>query len=176
LFFASPFFEAALSGNWSETARPPSVVAISHTTSDPAEGNVRQEDSKDPSSLESEDLELTLEFDLLQGGNESREHDSANRPEIQHHPDGSGSTSATVAKLEGSQTRTETPSSTKKAPAAQAIVHRHPKNGPDALIVLKEERVRDWPSPTYYRMILLVRTRRTHSMISLDLYTHSGLI
>ena len=140
LFFASPFFEAALSGNWSETARPPSVVTVSHTPSDPIEVNVQQENSKDHSSLlESEDLELTLEFDLLQGG-EGR--DFGSRSEMRRHQDCSGSTSATVAELVESQTETETPSSTKKVPAAQAIVRRHPKHGPDALIVLKEERVR----------------------------------
>jgi hypothetical protein len=137
LFFASPFFEAALSGNWSETARPPSVVTISHTASDPTEANAQQ-DSKDPSSLESEDLELSLEFDLLRGDNE---HDSANRSEMRHQ-DSSGSTSASAVELMGPQTETETPSSTKKVPAAHAIVRRHPKHGPDALIVLKEERVR----------------------------------
>jgi hypothetical protein len=119
------------------------VVTISHTASDPTEGNVQQEDSKDPSSLESEDLELTLEFDLLQGGNE-RDHDSAIPSESRHHQDSSVSISATAVELVGSQTVTvtEPPSSTKKVPAAQAIVRRDPKHGPDALIVLKEERVR----------------------------------
>jgi hypothetical protein len=141
LFFASPFFEAALSGNWSETARPPSVVTIPHTASDPTEGNVQQEDSKDPSSLESEDLELTLEFDLLQGGSGHCDHDSANPSKTRHHHDSSASISATTVEMM-SQTETETPSSTKKVPAAQAIVRRHPKHGPDALIVLKEEKVR----------------------------------
>ena len=40
LFFASPFFEAALSGNWSETGRPQSissVITISQPPSDPAQ-------------------------------------------------------------------------------------------------------------------------------------------
>lgn len=132
MFFASPFFEAALSGNWSETARPPSVVTISHTVSDPSEANVQHEDSKDPSRLESEDLELTLEFDILQGGNERC--NSANPSETRRHQNSSVSISATPVELMGSQT--------KKVPAAQAIVRRHPKHGPDALIVLKEERVR----------------------------------
>jgi hypothetical protein len=113
------------------------VVTVSHTAS-----NVQQEDSKDPSSLESEDLELTLEFDLLQGGNEHCDHDSAIPSETRHHQDSSVSISATAVELMGSQAVTETPSSTKKVPAAQAIVRRHPKHGPDALIVLKEERVR----------------------------------
>jgi hypothetical protein len=117
------------------------VVTISHTASDPTEGNVQQEDSRIPSSLESEDLELTLEFDLLQGGNERCDHDSANSSETRHHKDSSVS-SATAVELMASQSETETPSSTKKVPAAQAIVRRHPKHGPDALIVLKEEKVR----------------------------------
>jgi hypothetical protein len=114
------------------------VVTVSNTTSDPSEGNVQQEESKDPSGLESEDLELTLEFDLLQGGNERCDHDSANPSDTQHHQASSVSISATPVELMGSQTKT----STKKVPAAQAIVRRHPKHGPDALIVLKEERVR----------------------------------
>lgn len=110
---------------------------MSHTASDPSEGNVQQ-DSKDPSSLESEDLELTLEFDLLQSGNERCDHDSVSPSETRHHQDSPVSISATPVELMGSQTKT----STKKVPAAQAIVRRHPKHGPDALIVLKEERVR----------------------------------
>ena len=113
------------------------MVTVSHTPSDQSEGNVQQEDSKDPSSLESEDIELTLEFDLLQGGNERCDHDSANPSETRHQ-DSSLSISAAPVELMGSQTKT----STKKVPAAQAIVRRHPKHGPDALIVLKEERVR----------------------------------
>lgn len=117
------------------------MVTIPHTASDPTEGNVQQEDSKDPSSLESEDLELTLEFDLVQGGNERCDHDSANLLETRHHQNSSVSISATAVELMASQTETVTPS-TKKVPAAQAIVRRHPKHGPDALIVLKEERVR----------------------------------
>lgn len=118
------------------------MVTISHTASDPTEGNVQQEDSRIPSSLESEDLELTLEFDLLQGGNERCDHDSANSSETRHHKDSSVSISATAVELMAFQSETETPSSTKKVPAAQAIVRRHPKHGPDALIVLKEEKVR----------------------------------
>ena len=120
------------------------MVTISHTASDPAEGNAQQEDFKDPSSLESENLELTLEFDLLQSGNERCDHDSAISSESRLHQDSSVSISATAVELMGSQTvtTTETPSSTKKVPAAQAIVRRDPKHGPDALIVLKEERVR----------------------------------
>jgi hypothetical protein len=143
LFFASPFFEAALSGNWSETARPPSVVTVSHTASNPSEGNVQQEDSKDPSSLESENLELTLEFDILQGGNERC--DSVNPSETKRHQDSSVLISATPVELMGSQTKT----STKKVPAAQAIVRWQTKHGPDALIVLKEERVRCRPSSMF---------------------------
>ena len=121
------------------------MITVSHTASDPYEGNVQQEESKDPSSLESEDLELTLEFDLLQGGSERCDHDSANPSDTRHHQDRSVSISATPVELMGSQTMT----STKKVPAAQAIVRRHPKHGPDALIVLKEERVRSRPSPMY---------------------------
>ena len=151
MFFASPFFEAALSGNWSETARPPSVVTVSHSASDPFEGNVHQEDSKDPSSLESEDLELTLEFDLLQGGNERCDHDSANPSETRRRQDSSVSMSAMPIELMGSQTKT----STKKVPAAQAIVRRHPKHGPDALIVLKEEKVRYLPTPMYWLILFI---------------------
>ena len=35
LYFASPFFQAALSGNWSETGRPSSVITIPKTFSGP---------------------------------------------------------------------------------------------------------------------------------------------
>ena len=150
LFFASPFFEAALSGDWSETARPPSVVTISHTAS---EGSTQQDSiwtkNKDP---ELEDLEVTLEFDSpkLQDSNENR-HISANSPEMQQ--DSFASTSAAGVELMP-QSEAESPS-TKKVPAAQAIVRRRTKHGPDALIVLKEEKVRSLSSPIYYRINLI---------------------
>jgi len=128
-----------------------SVVTISNLASEQSEGNIQQEDwtkSKNPSaSIESEDLEVTLEFGSLRGGNQTRDHNSPNysvmlqKDEDTTHQDSSASTSATTVELMGSQTETETPSSIKKVPAAQAIVRRHPKNGPDALIVLKEEKV-----------------------------------
>ena len=35
LYFASPFFQAALSGNWSETGRPSSVITIPKTFTGP---------------------------------------------------------------------------------------------------------------------------------------------
>lgn len=116
------------------------MVTISHTAS----GNVQQDSiwtKSKGSNLESEDLEVTLEFDSLQRGNEICDHDSANRSEMQQkdgdfkHQDSSGSNSVTTAEL-------MTPPSTKKVPAAHAIVRRHQKHGPDAIIVLKEERVR----------------------------------
>ena len=135
-----------------------SVVTISHAASG---GNVQQDSiwtkSKDPSViLESEDLEVTLEFDSLQDGNETRGHDSANHSEKDEgctHQDSFGSTSATAIELLGSQTEAGTPSSTKKVSAAQAIVRRHPKNGPDALIVLKEEKVCSLTFPNVLQVI-----------------------
>ena len=122
-----------------------SVVTISHTAS---EENVQQDSicnkSKDPSSLEAEDLQVTLDFDSLQAVNETLDRDFANRSEMRQEDEGftHQDSSATTAELMGSQAETENPSSTKKVPAAQAIVRRHSKNGPDALIVLKEEKVR----------------------------------
>ncbi|CAA7263197.1 unnamed protein product [Cyclocybe aegerita] len=138
LFFSSPFFEAALSGNWSETGRPQSmqsVVTVSQL-SRPSEGASSSTEMKfapmDPDA-DPEDLEVFVEFDQPKSDNEK--HDPGTKSKERED---------SLAKLEGSSSggspTQRTGSSSRKLSAAQAIVRRHPKNGPDAVIVLKEEK------------------------------------
>ncbi|KAJ3514632.1 hypothetical protein NLJ89_g2274 [Agrocybe chaxingu] len=139
LFFSSPFFEAALSGNWSETGRPQSmqsVVTVSQLSrpSEAASSSTeRKFTSMDPDA-DPEDLEVFVEFDQPKSDNEK--HDPGTRSKERED---------SLAKLEGSSANGGSPtqrtgSSSRKLSDAQAIVRRHPKNGPDAVIVLKEEK------------------------------------
>ena len=148
LFFASPFFEAALSGNWSETGRPlsmSSVVTISHSQPELIPTNHLSQISADsclPSAdpdTDPEDLEVLVEFD-------SSRRESENRDQISH-ASKSKERGDSLAKLQATGQSTAGSSasrasvSAKRSTTAQAVIQRHPKNGPDAVIVLKEEKV-----------------------------------
>lgn len=155
LFFASPFFEAALSGNWAETGRPPSmssVITISQPPSVPDGSGSRNEATTEmtfapvesDADAEREDTETLIEGIKDHSGTScsSSGHDSA------------ASTSP--------MTLTSDPTSSEKKQHARAAslaklqsplppgAHhekkdpgkRRPRTGPDAVIVLKEERVR----------------------------------
>ncbi|KAF8161044.1 hypothetical protein B0H34DRAFT_699177 [Crassisporium funariophilum] len=145
LFFASPFFEAALSGNWSETGRPPSmssVVTISQSAPNPTERNSHDTSTQMSYAsialeADSEDLEILVEFDPSRTETEKGDHLSTDSLKAR-----CSEIDDSLAKLQGSQSLrgSEPQVSTKKVTAAQAIVRRHPKNGPDAVIVLKEEK------------------------------------
>jgi hypothetical protein len=68
LFFASPFFEAALSGSWAETGRPPSmssVITISQPPSIPGDKGINDmpEMTFAPVEPEPEDVELAFDSD-----------------------------------------------------------------------------------------------------------------
>ncbi|KIM40046.1 hypothetical protein M413DRAFT_446194, partial [Hebeloma cylindrosporum] len=142
LFFASPFFEAALSGNWSETGRPlsmSSVVTVSHNPTN----HVTQisPDACLPSGnpdTDPEDLEVLVEFDSSRLESESRDQIS--------HLSKSKERGDTLAKLQATgqspvgSSESRASVSSKRSTAAQAVIQRHPKYGPDAVIVLKEEK------------------------------------
>lgn len=142
LFFASPFFEAALSGNWSETGRPlsmSSVVTISHSQSERIPANQISTDSSLPSAdpdTDPEDLEVLVEFDSLRRESESRDQISL-ASKSKERGDSLAKLQATGQSAAGSRASV----STKRSTPAQAVIQRHPKNGPDAVIVLKEEKV-----------------------------------
>jgi len=145
LFFASPFFEAALSGNWSETGRPlsmSSVVTISHLQSEQIPTNQISPDSCLPSGdpdSDPEDLEVLIEFDS--SGRESESRDQISRvSKSKERSDSLAKLQATGQSAAGSSGSRASVSS-KRSTVAQAVIQRHPKNGPDAVIVLKEEKV-----------------------------------
>lgn len=155
LYFASPFFEAALSGHWSETGRPhsmSSIITISQPPSIPGDRSGAEAEmtfsATDPDS-DSADLDALFDIDTVgltgndgsdvEGGSHYGSHSrSHSRSLARDH---------SLAKLQGSSlTHRKSVSegsttSVRKVSTAHAKVKRHPKDGPDAVIVLKEERV-----------------------------------
>jgi len=121
-----------------------SIVTISHSQSEQNTSNLSKistdptPPSGDPDS-DPEDLEVLVEFESSRG--ESERRDQYKRTSKSKEREDS------LAKLQGSNQSAAGPIasrgsvSSKRSAAAQAIVRRHPKNGPDAVIVLKEEKV-----------------------------------
>lgn len=153
LFFASPFFEAALSGNWSETGRPPSmssVITISQPPSIPGKrSEVPTEMTFSPMGpdMDPEELEMIVECDAVKvdstsEGEDEHDSDSAQPDEVARARDDS------LAKLQGVDSegskkisrRTSIESGKVAEKRVSPAVRRRLMNGPDAVIVLKEER------------------------------------
>lgn len=190
LYFASPFFQAALSGDWAETGRPASmssVITISQPPTIP--GDKRHSDlptemtfaPMDP-DIDPEDLDVDLDInesseteaetsdsspntpkkdaekvkvredgakspeekesarkeslDRLQGGTLSPKVEATTSPEIEAVP---GPSNVAKEKLKG---KSDTVRLSWKKGTTEAAVRRRKKiNGPDAVIVLKEEKV-----------------------------------
>jgi len=105
LYFASPFFQAALSGNWSETGRPSSVITIPKTsTGSQADVNV----------------------DVVN-------HNSETEPDVNAATKKETDVLATCQSSINRQVDREERSSNQRIPKSL-------KEGPDAIIVLKEEK------------------------------------
>jgi len=142
LYFASPFFEAALSGHWSETGRPLSMSSVITISQPPVVPGDKP------------DLETEMTFAPMDP--------STNQVEPDELPDSDGvrlSESDTngsslskcqarddsLAKLQGSDSirkkLEDASSSARQLSATHAKVRRRPKDSPDAVIVLKEEKV-----------------------------------
>ncbi|TFK22587.1 hypothetical protein FA15DRAFT_671380 [Coprinopsis marcescibilis] len=148
LFFASPFFEAALSGNWSETGRPKSISSIITISQPPSDPAAKQHDTPtemtfaamDPDA-DPDDLDVLTDSDIAKSDAEDGGESDAAKVQAR---DGS------LAKLEGLHTcnttphpqeqKPESPSKQQYPSTAHARIKRRLKNGPDAVIVLKEER------------------------------------
>ncbi|KAL9711814.1 hypothetical protein Ac2012v2_004886 [Leucoagaricus gongylophorus] len=144
LYFASPFFEAALSGHWSETGRPlsmSSVITISQPPVVPGDKpDLEAEMTFAPMDLASNQVELDglLDSDGVRlSENECSDAERSIISKFQARDD-------SLAKLQGSgsvhKKLEDTTSGTRKLSAAHAKVRRRLKDGPDAVIVLKEER------------------------------------
>ncbi|KAF8894144.1 hypothetical protein BD779DRAFT_1660891 [Infundibulicybe gibba] len=173
LFFASPFFEAALSGNWSETGRPPSmssIITISQPPSIPGDRNNYEVPTEmtfapmDP-DMDPDSLEIAVDMDTAKastdnGSTSEGEGESESEGEATN-PDSAPKQAArarardqSLAKLQNVdlgpdantqpqptvQGATEAGPSRAKVLPAQATIRRRLRDGPDAVIVLKEER------------------------------------
>ncbi|KAF4567661.1 hypothetical protein EYR40_006663 [Pleurotus pulmonarius] len=151
LFFSSPFFEAALSGNWAETGRPPSmssIITISQPPSNPGDKGNREGPTEmtfapmDP-DVDPEDLEILVPGELARmepaaSSSDSEESDSAKEERAK-------ARNSSLAKLQGTSSRSSTDNISLEVPttaksASQSNLKRRLRNGPDAVIVLKEER------------------------------------
>lgn len=147
LYFASPFFEAALSGHWSETGRPPSmssVITISQPPIVPGDKpDLEAEMTFAPVDPDGDPNELDVLFELDAARLSENEGSDAELGSLSR----SQARDDSLAKLQGSGSAHDKPTSedsspsTRKVSTAHAKVKRRPKDGPDAVIVLKEERV-----------------------------------
>jgi hypothetical protein len=217
LFFASPFFEAALSGGWAETGRPPSmssVITISQPPSNPGDKDKQETPAITftPMDPESEDIDLAFESDnggkSENGDRTASESDGSDAELIGLDEPGeakeplsnedkakardmslaqlqSGGGTAPTCSRDGKKLKMRRFVRTSEGgdgippklvyQPAQATVTRRPKaSGPDAVIVLKEEKV----CIIYiYVFPISVRSspciRRAHSTISSNTYIHS---
>ncbi|KAJ6609833.1 hypothetical protein B0H10DRAFT_2062672 [Mycena sp. CBHHK59/15] len=143
LFFASPFFEAALSGNWAETGRPLSMSSIITISQPPSI----------PGDRSNHEAPTEMTFAPMDPDNDVEDVDSpkdGGDGAIVNEVEGDGNDAAkqeakaqaideSLAKLQ-SRSRSSSSSSHLKVAPAQATVKRRVKSGPDAVIVLKEER------------------------------------
>lgn len=146
LFFASPFFEAALSGNWAETGggRPQSVSSVITISQPP---HVASPDGHTDKSL----AELSQEIEILEAtqeddseGEAAQDDDESSAEEISKAREASfqqlqnPTPSGSLLSSKGKQRALEIDASNR--PRSQ--IPRRPKHNPDGVIVLKEEKVR----------------------------------
>ncbi|KIP11642.1 hypothetical protein PHLGIDRAFT_99474 [Phlebiopsis gigantea 11061_1 CR5-6] len=146
LFFASPFFEAALSGDWAETGRPQSmssVITISQPPTIPRTGStlppptseatlVQVESDTDNEEFESDARASDSEAELSELNEEDKEKA---RMESLSKLESPATTTLNAPLVKGKQLATAYES--KPAPTLRRRT-RH--KGPDATIVLKEEK------------------------------------
>ncbi|KIM83304.1 hypothetical protein PILCRDRAFT_439502 [Piloderma croceum F 1598] len=183
LFFASPFFEAALSGGWAETGRPPSmssVITISQPPSNPGDKDKQETPAITFTPMDPESEDIDLAFDSDNGGKsesgdrtasesdgsdaeligldepgEAKEplssEDKAKARDMSLAQLQSGCGTAPTRSRDGKKLKMRRYVRTSDGgdgippklvyQPAQATVTRRPKaSGPDAVIVLKEER------------------------------------
>jgi hypothetical protein len=191
LFFASPFFEAALSGNWSETGRPPSmssIITISQPPSVPGDKSMHEatEMTFAPMDPEGEPEELELILDVvrgdsvgtswdessIEGGSSSEAKAKAIDDSLAKLQSGTISPRASYESTlcEDSSDEANPPASPERSKVtaskklAQSMSRKSGRNIPDAVIVLKEERV---CSLAFVNCSTISRdSRQAHSTIS----------
>jgi hypothetical protein len=147
LFFASPFFEAALSGDWAETGRPQSMSSVITISQPPT---IPRTDSSLPPPT-SEATLVQLESDPEHDGFESDARASDSEVE-------NGGKDKERARME-SLSKLESPAADElgsepgkgkrrnldvENTLRTSVRRRTRRRGPDAVIVLKEEKVSVW--------------------------------
>ncbi|EKM80910.1 hypothetical protein AGABI1DRAFT_112623 [Agaricus bisporus var. burnettii JB137-S8] len=146
LYFASPFFEAALSGNWSETGRPPSMSSVITISQLPVVPGDKTELEAAMTFAPVDPDGDTTDFDSLSLSDGPRLSENENSDSDLGVVSKSQARRDSLAKLQGSgSSHHRRPSDdsgfgTRKFSTTHAKVKRKPKDGPDAVIVLKEER------------------------------------
>ncbi|KAG6816967.1 hypothetical protein H0H87_001281 [Tephrocybe sp. NHM501043] len=161
LFFASPFFEAALSGNWSETGpgRPPSMSSVITISQPPTVPSERAKANTEASTemtftpidpeVDASELDIIAEQDTTSSSSTSEggeaEVDWSESDIVTPLPDKPDEITRarenSLAKLQGAGDKGEG-SSQLMRPSVERPHFRRTRlvHGPDAVIVLKEER------------------------------------
>ncbi|KAI6157918.1 hypothetical protein BKA82DRAFT_131634 [Pisolithus tinctorius] len=158
LYFASPFFQAALSGSWLETGRPPSLssmITISHHTDRSCcptpislSNHNREEAVSDTTSDSSSPVEVECpptSGSEASGASESEleeagDYKSRERRVRLAKPRNSGQVSGYDLKGKGKATDTCHPLSARSQSARKAVKNRRKTSEQDAVIVLQEEK------------------------------------
>lgn len=156
LFFASPFFEAALSGDWAETGRPQSMSSVITISQPPT---VPRADSSLPRPTSEATLEQ-VQSDPEPEQEQDQEQDECEsdaRPEPEASDSEAETSTATEEQKEKARmeslSKLESPTAEKFASTSESkgkqralelppLRRRTRRRGPDAVIVLKEEKVR----------------------------------
>ena len=142
LYFASPFFQAALSGDWAETGRPQStssVITISQPPSVPGERNVSDITetmfTREILEVEPDESDVDIRGETSESDMSDVEKDRARKESLEKLQ---RSTSPTSAVGTGKQRSLDV-----EDPRSRPKLRKRSKaKGPDAVIVLKEEKVR----------------------------------
>jgi hypothetical protein len=150
LFFASPFFQAALSGDWAETGRPASmssVITISQPPSVPGNHGI----SRAPPAMTLAPVEVEPDQEELLDDSKTTDNDDAPISDNDTNVSESEQAKARESsfnKLEGltdaekdSQVSSSSPIPIVNASTGSLFRKRQKANGPEAVIVLKEEKV-----------------------------------
>ncbi|KAI0786707.1 hypothetical protein C8Q75DRAFT_720477 [Abortiporus biennis] len=168
LYFASPFFEAALSGNWSETSgnnggnrrqSMSSIITISQPPSRPGESIMTPHQPglptttemtfapMDPDATDIDDADMDISGVTSGGGDTASESEAsdvekARLDSLAKLQVGSNAEISASGSGKGKQVGVAVETATVEGdkPTAQAKVKRKKVNGPDAMIVLKEEK------------------------------------
>lgn len=154
LIFASPFFEAALSGSWAETGRPQSmssVITIAQPPPIPGENciietttemSLAHEDSSDTESPVEVENPPRSDTESCPSCSEDGEPDNKGNARDGNLAKMQGATSSRETLASGTKGKQRAPSMRRGSQTAHATVKRRRRtNCHDAVIVLKEEKV-----------------------------------